>query len=103
MANITTLSFQGEYSPTNACFEWCKEQNFIHQSNLEIQGLTILVVALIALFIYMLYLNFGEMLDIEMLDITYRQRIMTEKIIQLLPEFSMYLIIGFFIWFIWFN
>ena len=98
MTNITTLLFQGEYSPTNQCFEWYKEQNFIHATNLQIQGLTILVIALIVLFIYALYLNIGDILDT-----THEQKVIIEKIIQLLPEFAMYLMIGFFIWYLYFQ
>lgn len=86
------------FNPDKQCWNWCQEHHFIHQSNLTIEALSILVIALITLFIYSLYLSFGENLNI-----THEQRVTTEKIIQLLPEFAMYLIIGFFIWFLWFR
>lgn len=36
---------------SNACFNWCKEQHFIHQKNLEIQDLGIVAIALVSLVI----------------------------------------------------
>ena len=85
---------------TKACFDWCKEQNFIHSSNLEIRSLTILIIALIALFIYFLANNF---LDHFTKNLNFETKEKIERFILLLPEFAMYLIIGFLIYFIYFS
>lgn len=98
MANITSLIYDNQFNPSNTCFEWCKEQYINNEINTTIEGLTILVIAMIALFIYTAYLSFGDMIET-----TYEGKVTLEKYIQLLPNFALYLIIGFFIWFIWFS
>lgn len=92
---LNTTVFSPSHEPNSACFSWCKEQYFVHSSNLTIEGLSIVVIALISLFLFFLYLRFSDHLNIENKD-------KTDKLILLLPEFAMYLIIGFLIWFVWF-
>lgn len=85
---------------TKACFEWCSDQYFIYNTNTEIRSLTILIIALISLFIYFLANNF---LDYFTRNISFESKEKIEKFILLLPDFAMYLIIGFFIYFIYFS
>ena len=59
MANITIIPFT---KITKECFDWCKEQNFIHQSNLEIQDMAFIVIALVSLVIHNLIYNHSEAL-----------------------------------------
>lgn len=47
---------------TETCFNWCKEQNFIHQSNVQINDLAFIVIALISLTINNLIYNHPETL-----------------------------------------
>ena len=37
---------------TAECFNWCKEQNFVYQNNLEIHELSFIVIALIAIVVH---------------------------------------------------
>ena len=46
--NITILTRE----VTDECWQWCSEQHFIHQSNIEIYDLTFIVLAVIALIIH---------------------------------------------------
>ena len=34
---------------TSTCFNWCKEQSFIHQQNIEIYEMSFIVIALISI------------------------------------------------------
>lgn len=77
---------------TNECFEWCKEQNFIHHNNLTVEGLSIVVIAMIALFLYVIYEQFGEFMLIDDKITRY---------IRMIPEFSLYLLMGFIIWYLY--
>lgn len=81
------------------CFEWCKEQNFIHASNLQVQTMFLLLLAF-AVFLGAYFIN------------TYSEHIKSSygiseekltKIFTLLYEFGLYLLAGFFIWYVWFR
>ncbi len=61
---------------TETCFDWCKEQNFIHQSNLEIQEMTFLVIALISMVIHNLIENHAE----ELMHLSGMNKYQLEKI-----------------------
>lgn len=99
MVNIT--SFQ-EVSAT--CFNWCKEQNIINASNLEIKGIFIPLIALISFFIGYLIYNHHEWI---IKHINYEDFKLTEerltKAFTLLYEFGIYLMLGFFIWYLYFR
>lgn len=98
MTNITTLSYENEFVASTECFNWCKEQVSIFESNTTIEGFTILVVAMIALFIYTSYINFGDMIES-----TYESKQRLDTIMGLMPNLALYLIIGFVVNFIWFT
>ena len=83
---------------TSQCWNWCKEQHFANQSNLTIEGISIIAIALIVLFIYNLLIKYLENVEIEGMDKT-----KVKKYIALMPEFVIYLLIGFFVWFVWFS
>ena len=57
--NITFLKTE----ITEGCFKWCKEQNFIHQNNVQINDLALIVIALISLTINNLIYNHSESLQ----------------------------------------
>lgn len=50
------------FRPTNACFEWCKQQNFINENNIQIEELSLVAIALIGLVINKLILDHGDWL-----------------------------------------
>lgn len=57
MINITvknmTLGVKSSYEPITArCFDWCREQSFIYQQNLEIRELSFIVIALISIVVH---------------------------------------------------
>ena len=87
---------------TNYCFNWCKEQHFIHQNNLTVNILSIPILALLTLFVCYLIYNYNDFI----LRL-FKESNLTEhtlnKIFGLALEFAIYLLIGFFIWFIWFK
>lgn len=45
--NITGLF--GDQYITKECFDWCKEANFIHETNLQIENLSLVIIALFSL------------------------------------------------------
>jgi len=54
------MTFHKAVEVTQYCFNWCKEQNFIHQNNLEIKDLSIVAVALISLVLHSLLYNYHD-------------------------------------------
>lgn len=94
--NATKEVFKGI---TNECFLWCKDQHLIDQNNISIEGLGIIALALISLFIGHLIYNYHTIL-FKGYNLSDEQKI---KIYHLCNEFAIYLIIGFFIWFVWFQ
>ncbi len=83
---------------TRECFNWCREQSIVHANKLTIEGISIVVLALIVLFIYYIYWSFEEYIDFYDIDKN-KIRFFVNK----LPEFSIYLLLGFLAWFIWFS
>ena len=96
--NTTIIKFQTSQPISDYCWNWCREQNFANQSNLTIEGISIIAAALIVLFIYNLLIKYWEDVEIEGMDKT-----KVKKYIDLLPELVIYLLIGFFVWFVWFG
>ncbi len=47
---------------TKTCLDWCKEQTFIHQSNIGIQDLSLIAIALVSLVIHNLIDSHAETL-----------------------------------------
>ena len=56
----TTNLIIGHPDITQGCFSWCQQQNFIHQSNLAINDLSFVVVALVALLVHHILLEFKD-------------------------------------------
>ncbi len=83
---------------TDKCWNWCSQQNLEHASNLTIEGISIIALALIVLFIYRVLVQYWDYINIEGMD---KEKL--AKYVDLLPEFTIYLLIGFFIWFRWFS
>lgn len=73
------------------CFNWCKEQNFVHQRNLEIQDLGMVAVALVSLLINHMIYNHSEFI-IEKTEITEDQ---LEKLHKATSYFAFILLIIF--------
>jgi hypothetical protein len=80
---------------TDECFLWCKEQSFIHSSNLTIEGIGIVVLALIVLSIRYVYYLFEDFIKID-------EKEKLKYIIDKAPDFAILLLIGFLIWFVYF-
>ncbi len=97
--NYTELIIKEAPEITKECFEWCKDQYFAHQNNLTVEAMVILALALISLFAASIIYSFSEKI-IEKTDLTEDS---LSKIYRLCNTFAMYLIIGFFVWFIWFR
>lgn len=83
---------------TNQCWDWCREQHISNQSNLTIEGISIIAFALIVLFIYNLLIKYEPHIQIEGIN-----RTRLKRFINLMPELVIYLLIGFFVWFVWFS
>lgn len=97
MGNLTINLPYFDNPITKECFNWCKEQHLIYESNLNIDGLSIAIFALLVLFAYYLYNTFESHIP------DGKEKEITKFIVSKLPEFAMYLLTGFFIWFIWFS
>lgn len=61
------LNFTDYFNPqtefkdiTSTCFEWCRDQSIIHQSNIDIQNLGVIVVALFALLLYNISVDYAD-------------------------------------------
>ena len=57
--NFTTLLIEN-FLPSDTCWQWCSEQSIIHQNNIQIQNLYIVVVAVISLFLNHVILNYSD-------------------------------------------
>ncbi len=98
--NFTIKSiFDSTWELTNDCINWCQEQAFIHQNNLTVEAMLIPIVALISLVVNYIIIN-HHVAIISRSDITEAQ---LEKVCRYASDFAMYLLIGFFIWFIYFR
>lgn len=82
---------------SSTCWNWCKEQHFNNASNLTIEGISIVVFALIILFIYTVLIKYWDYIEFE------RNKEKIKKIVDLMPYLTLYLLIGFLIWFIHFS
>lgn len=51
MATITPIEFD-YYAPTDACFDWCIEQQVVHANNLELYAVAIVGVAYVFILLY---------------------------------------------------
>ncbi len=98
LAPIASSSSLQTGQASRYCWNWCREQHFANQSNLTIEGISIIALALIVLFIYNLLIKYWEHIEIEGINKTRLKRF-----VDLLPELVIYLLIGFFVWFVWFS
>ncbi len=86
-------------SVSDNCFNWCKQQYFNHQSNLTIQGMALPALAIICLFIAGVFLKFDKI-------IMKNTGISDEKLTKLyigLNDLAFLLLLGFFVWFIFYS
>ena len=83
---------------SSTCWNWCREQYTNNASNLTIEGISIIAFALIVLFTYNLLIKYWDYIEIEGINKTRLKRF-----VDLLPELVIYLLIGFFVWFVWFS
>lgn len=79
---------------TNDCFEWCREQHFIHQSNLETQLLFICLIVAILLFINYAIIKHNQFI-LKYANI-YEETL--QKTVVLINEYALYLLIVFLIY-----
>lgn len=84
---------------TKKCFEWCKDQHFINQNNLVIEAMVMPALALLSLMIANIIYAFSDKI-IEKSDLTEDNLL---KMYHLCNDFAKYLLIGFFIWWVWFK
>ncbi len=84
---------------SDKCFDWCKDQHFIHESNLTVQGMSIPAIAMICLFSANVILKFDKIIAIK-LKISPRN---LTTVYILLHNLAFLLLLGFFIWFIFFG
>jgi len=84
---------------TKNCFDWCKEQHFVNQNNLTIKAMAIPLIALICLFFASLVYKFSDKI-IANTDLTEEY---LSKMIYYCYNLAMYMLMGFFIWFIFFK
>lgn len=97
--NLNITSFYNTWELSNDCINWCREQTIIHQENLTKEAMIIPVFAFTCLLCQYLIINHNELI-LKYTEITDKK---LEKICIMASELAMYLLIGFFIWFIWFK
>jgi len=101
--SLDNLTINNAYvsTPTipESCFNWCKEQHLINASNIDIHTLTIPIIALIILFAWSLFGVFEQYIRKE-LDINHETYLFYRGTFIVLAQ---YLLMGFFIWYIWFR
>jgi len=106
MINETTFVFKTNIPEiSETCWNWCSDTHFAYQNNLEISGLFIIVLSLAVLFFQYIILNYGKSI-LKFLNSHEETNISEEKlekVYRLCSEFSMYLLLGFFIWFLYFK
>ena len=56
----TTNLIIGHPDITKGCFDWCQDQSFIHQNNLQINDLTLIALALVSLLVHHIILEFKD-------------------------------------------
>lgn len=95
---VTTINWSSNFwSPTQQCFDWCKEQHFANMSKLTFDGLMLPIICIALLLIYT---QSEKLLNI--LNITMHERDRLERMICRIPELCLYLLIGFLTWVVWF-
>lgn len=100
MTSHIIIPYIQEPTITKACFEWCKEGIAGHENNLVIEGMTIPLIALLSLFVHYLLVTYGHILLEKAPEISEEKLLRFTRLTSLFP---MYLLIGFFIWFIYFT
>ncbi len=92
-----TLEYHGVlYKPTEECFAWCKSAVDDYASNAEIHGIFLIILAMGLLLIRDLYLWRHDKIEKELTSIF-------DDYVDLLPMLSGYLLIGFLVWYKWFQ
>jgi len=84
---------------TKNCFNWCKEQHFNYQSNLEMQLFIVPLIVLILMFVNYVITNHHELI-LKYLNI-YEETL--PKITVWINEFNIYLLLIFFIYLLFFK
>ncbi|MAH51510.1 hypothetical protein CMI37_37185 [Candidatus Pacearchaeota archaeon] len=92
-------SFALEPSVVETCWNWCSEQAMIHQSNIDISNLGIVAVAMVALLIYNLSVEFQDEL-VEKLEIERSKLIFYGHV---LVYFAFIILAVFLAYYAWFN
>lgn len=60
MVNATLQYFLLSNEISTTCWNWCAEQTQIHQSNIDISNLGVVAVAMVALLLYNISIEFQE-------------------------------------------
>lgn len=81
------------YRPSPGCFNWCKESNFIHASNIETNMFILLGFTAMLLLIWDAYPLYSRFIEPQHKD-------KIEKVIMMLPALATYLILGVIAWFL---
>ncbi len=98
--NFTIKPFiKNTWNLTNNCIDWCREQHFINDNNLQAEGLIIPALAFLLLVFHIAIINHSEFI-IQKTDFSENQ---LERICKLASQGAAYLLIGFFVWYFWFR
>ncbi len=84
---------------TSTCFEWCKNQAVIHQSNIDIENLGVVAVALVALLLYQISIDFSD----EICDKTRLSKDTLRGYGNIAVFFAFMLLSAFLVYYTWFN
>ena len=87
------------FEPTKECFEWCRNAQLIHQSNIELSLLSIPIIALISLSVPYFIANYRDII----LDRLKMYEETLDKISEFLYFFGLTLIFLFLIYMLWFR
>jgi len=81
------------YEITKSCMDWCREQHYIHNSNLATEGIFLLIFVFAAIII--LYATYY-------LSDYYKNEKIAERVFEIALDAVILFMLAFFVWFFWF-
>ncbi len=96
--NFTTSLYE-QFTPSDACWNWCAEQAMKHQSNIDVNNLGVIAVAMVALVLYNISVEWSDEIC-NKLEISQEQlRFAGHTVV----FFAFVLLAAFLVYYLWFN
>lgn len=83
---------------TSGCFTWCQEQGIIHQSNIDISNLGVVAVAMVALLLFNISIEWSDELS-KQLNISQDKLRFIGNAIVFFAFILLALFLGYYAWF----